>query len=226
MNTINLSVSQLKSFNASKAQWAGKYILWLKDEYKDDALILGQLAEIYLFTGKDDFKLLEGKNLNNKDKLLEEYENIKHNAIWLEFTKWDVQRKVKGNLLGMPFIGYIDNHNPNLIDDIKTVKYLTNIEDVKENRNFWSWLSTYEEYELQMWVYMKLSNIKKARVIEVSKHRYKDGKNAHQFIHFELTEEMDKRMLEKWAPIVAEIQYLYDYYISHGFIQENSPTQE
>ena len=87
-----------------------------------------------------------------------------------------MQFKVQGNLLGMPFIGFIDNFNPNLIDDIKTVKYLTNVEDVKDNRNFWSGLSNYEEYELQMWVYMKLANVNKSRIIEVSKHRYKDGK--------------------------------------------------
>lgn len=220
--TITLSVSQLKAYNASRAQWAGKYILWLKDDYKDDALVLGQLAEIYLFTGNDEFKLLEGKDLNNKEKLLEEYENIKYNAIWLEFTKWDVQFKVQGNLLGMPFIGFIDNFNPNLIDDIKTVKYLTNVEDVKDNRNFWSGLSNYEEYELQMWVYMKLANVNKSRIIEVSKHRYKDGKNAHQFIYFELTEDMDKRMVNKRGPIIWEIEALYNYYLTNGYLQQDT----
>jgi len=39
--------------------------------------------------------------------------------------------------------------------DIKTTKYLTNPEP--ESKNMWSNLSSYEEYELQLWVYMSLT---------------------------------------------------------------------
>lgn len=108
------------------------------------------------------------------------------------------------------FVAYIDNFNDDCIDDIKTAHYLTNKDNTAKNS--WSGMSTWEEYELQLWVYMKLTGSKKARILEVAKHKYKDERHAHQIIEFEMTEEFDKRMTDKYQPIVEEMSLLYNKY--------------
>jgi len=70
-------------------------------------------------------------------------------------------------------------------------------------------MSTNDEYKLQLRVYMKLLGRNKSRIIEIAKHKYKDERNEHQIIEFELTPEFDKEMTEKYQPVINEMSNLY-----------------
>lgn len=204
------SKSQLTTFNASKSKWAGMYILGIKDIIENDALWLWQLAEHRLITKQDDYSILENANIQDMEKTIAEYDNIKHNAEWLEIPKWQTQAKVEWVLLWQLFVWYIDLLTDDTVIDIKTSKYLTNPES--ESKNMWSGLSSYEEYELQLWIYMSLTGKKKGQIIEVSKHKYKDERNAHQTIDFERSDERNEKMTAKRQPVVDEMVELYNKY--------------
>lgn len=161
--------------------------------------------------GKDDMSILhEYKNIEDMEKLLELYEVAKYNATGLEMELWTPQMKVEWELLWCSFVWYLDNLVDWVIRDIKTCQYPTNKETTA--KNFWSWMSYIEEYELQLWIYMKLTWLTKSRIAEVSKHQYEDGRNANQIIEIDMTEEFDKRMTEKYEPIIKEMVSLKNKY--------------
>ena len=212
---MKLSVSQLKTYNASPAKWAGLYILWIEEKFPNDAFALWHLAESYLITKQDNYQLLEWQDIQDREKLIEEYDNIKHNAEWLEVPKGINQHKVEWLIFDQSFVGYIDILTDDCVYDIKTTRYLT--DPSKDGVNMWSNLSSYDEYALQLWVYMKLTGIKKAKILEVAKHKYKDERNANQILEFDLTDEFDKKMIAKRKPIVQEMVTLYNrhkWYVS------------
>lgn len=204
-NNMRLSVSQLKKFNASKAQWAGEQILWVKDVYEKDSLLLWNLFENYVFEWNDNYELLKDKLVVNMETLVEKYDNLKHNFIGLSVPKWVQQLKIEWQINGVDFKWYIDNveENNEVIWDIKTSTYLNKCEYT--NTNSWSWLSYYAEYELQMWVYMKLWGYKTGKIAEVAKHKYVDGRNANQIITFERSDAWDKKMESIWFPKIDEM---------------------
>lgn len=202
-----LSVSQLKTYNASKAKRAGQYILWIQDFIENDALWLWQLAEYRLMTGEDDYSILDKANIQDMEKTIQEYDTIKHNAKWLEIPKWATQVKVEWDLLGQRFVWYIDLVTEDTIIDIKTSRYLTKVDD--KSKNMWSGLSSYDEYRLQLRVYMKLTGKQKSQIIEVAKHRYKDDNPRHQILQVDMSEELDQEMTVKRQPIVDEMMELY-----------------
>lgn len=116
---------------------------------------------------------------------------------------------MKGIIGDYQFVGYIDNLTDNCIDDIKTSYYLTKKDSNAKNHR--SGMTTYEEYELQLWVYMKVSGIKKSRIIEIATFKYKDEeRHEHQILDFELTDEFDKKMSDKYFPIFAEMKAMKD----------------
>lgn len=208
---FRLSISSIKKYNASPATWAWYYILWIKESFQSDALPLGNLFEDWLLTGKDNYDLhLADKDIYDMEALIEDYDNLKYNAWWLNIEKWASQYKVEWELFWKPFLWFIDNITDERIDDIKTSRYLSK-KDAKQ-KNHWSWLTYYEEYELQLWAYMKVMRRQKARIIEVAKHRYKDWEPRNQIIEFHMTPERDKSMTDKWSWKVDEMSKLRDKY--------------
>ncbi len=205
---MKLSVSQIKTFIWSKSKWAWSYILWIKDEFNNDSLPLGNLFEHYLITWQDQYEII--KDVSDMEKIIETYDTLKHNAIWLDMPIGDTQVKLQWYINDVEFVGYIDNLYEWVVRDIKTAQYLTKKEN--ESKNMWSWLSYYEEYELQMWVYMKLGWYKLWKIAEISKHKYKDWKSYNQIIEFVWSDEWDKKMEEKYYPIINEIIKLYKEY--------------
>lgn len=204
---FSLSPSSIKTFVGSQAKWAWTYILGVRDSYDNkDALQLGKMFEEYLCTWKDNWAICDGIEIEDKEKFIESYDNLKRNAIWLEFEKWKRNVEVKWELFGYPIVWYIDNLLDDCIDDFKTTQYLS---DDKPTKNFWSGMSYREEYELQLRIYMKITWIKKSRILEVWKFKYKDNRHANQIIEFEMTEEFDKKMTEKYEPIVKEMFDMY-----------------
>lgn len=203
-----LSASQIKTFNASKAKRAWQYLLGIKDEFKSDALPLWQLFELRLTKWVEDFELI--KDVAEPEKVVEQYDNLKHNAEWLDFKAWYLQVKCEWTINGSEFVWYIDNITDWVIEDIKTAQYLTKQDNNSVNMR--SWLSTMDEYALQLRIYMKLTWIQKARIIEVSKHKYKDEQPRNQIIEFEWSDERDNAMQDKWYPVMDEMKALYQKY--------------
>lgn len=209
---FNISPSSIKTFIWSKSKWAGSYILWIKDtQDNQDALQLGKMFEEWLVTGKDNRWIIDGIEISNKDKFIEDYDTLKWNAEGI-LIKWKQQVEVKWELFGVSCRGFIDNlTEDNIIEDIKTAQYLS-----KEwwQKNFWSGMTYKEEYELQLRIYYKLTWFNKCRIIEVSKHKYvtpKDkDRHEHQTIEFNFDDEYDKRMTEKYEPVVREMVELYN----------------
>lgn len=209
---LRISVSSLKKYNASKATWAWYYILWIKDTFESDALVLGNLFEDWLLTWEENFdKHFESKHIYDLEWLMKDYDALKHNAQGLEFEKWKFQYKIEGEVFNLPFLWYADNYTDEWIDDIKTSRYLTKKDTKQVNSR--SGLTYYQEYELQLWLYMKILWRKKARIIEIAKHRYKDGRNAHQIIEFIWSNERDKDMTDKWWKKVEEMKLLWAKHI-------------
>lgn len=208
--SLTISVSSIKTFCSSKAKRAGKYLLGIKDDTDyGDSLSIWKLFEYWLMTGNDGFHILEWENVKDMESLMETYDTLKHNAKWLEFKRWESNYEVAGELFWMKYIWYIDNFNEDCIDDIKTAQFLTK-KDSKQI-NHWSWMSYYDEYALQLRLYMKMTWVKKSRILEVSKHKYKEeDRHEHQIIEFELTDEFDKEMTSKYEPIIKEMKEMYE----------------
>lgn len=213
---FTLSPSSIKTFVGSKSKWAGSYLLGVKDSQDNqDSLQLWKMFEERLFTGKDNRDIIQWIEIYDKEKFAEDYDTLKWNAQGIVMNKGKQQVEVKGDLFGFTCRWYIDNlTDDNVIEDIKTSQYLS-----KEwwAKNFWSGMTYNEEYELQLRIYHKLTGINKCRIIEVSKHKYVTKKDAdrheHQIIEFNFDEEYDKRMTDKYEPIVKEMFELWNKFI-------------
>jgi len=209
---MRISASQIKTFTGSKSKRAWRYILWIKDDIENDAFLVGTAYENWILTGDDRVKEVikqSEQKVKDMEKLLEDLEIAKFNSKGLEFERWKFQVEISWTLFGVDFVGYIDNLTDERIDDIKTCKYPS-----KEDwwKNMWSNITTREEYELQLRMYMKALNRDKARIIEVSKHKYKDWKPRNQIIEYKMTDEFDLYMTWKWKPVIMEMIDLYNKY--------------
>ena len=205
MKELRISPSAIKTFVASKAKWCWQYILWIKDEFENDSLLIWKLFENYLFTGNDDWSILEWQKIQDNEKLVEAYDNLKYNADWDLFLDWDKQVEVKWDLFGIPYVWYIDRLT-DFIEDIKTSQYLTKDDWVKNMR---SGMSYWDEYRLQLYLYSKATWNRNTRIREYSKFKYKDWCKSKQIIEFIWTDEMYKEMEDKLRPIVEEMKELW-----------------
>ena len=210
--SMNLSVSQIKTFCWSKSKRAGQYILWVKDNYSNDAFPLWHLFEHWILTGNTRLEILKDHILENEEKLLQTFETLKYNSQWLDIPKWELQVMVSGTINNADFVGYIDTLHDGVVYDIKTTQYLTKIDGWKNMR---SNMSSYDEYALQMRVYTRLGGYKQGKIIEVSKHEYKDWRNEHQVLEFNRSEERDQEMENKYFPIIDEIVLLHKTLWNH-----------
>lgn len=209
---IKLSASQLKTFCSSRAKRVGRYCLWIKDDqYSEDNLVLWSLFEHYYFNKEDNYKILDWRDIEDMEKLIESYDSLKHNAIWLEIPIWDTQVKVEWIINNVPFIWFIDNLHDWIPRDLKTSYYLNKQDSKKKNDR--SWMTYREEYELQLRLYMSLLWSPIGKVAEVAKYKYKDHeKHEHQIITFEMTDEWKKKMEDKYYPIINEMVELHNKY--------------
>lgn len=199
---FRLSASSIKTFCGSPTKWGGSYLLWLKDP-TGDAMYLGKIFEHWLFTGEDNWSLADG--VTDKVKFIEKYDWLKANAK-LDFKKGQHNVEIKWELFWVPCIWYVDNLIET-VDDIKTTQYITKDDSAP---NFWSGLSYWDEYRLQLWIYFRLTWIRHTRILEYWYHTYKDGRKNCQIIDFIWTDEEDKKMEEKYRPIVEEMKELYN----------------
>lgn len=203
---LRLSVSCIKTYCWSKSKFAWSYILWVKDTFENDSLALGKMFEEWLVTGKDNWDLVQDKEVVNSEKFIKQYDALKFNARGIPFKKWDTQVEVKGELFWHEFIWYIDNLTEERVEDIKTICYLSKPEDSKNDR---SGMNYQEEYELQIFLYLYMTWRTKWRILEVSKFPYKN-KIVNQVIEFHMTDEWKDKMLKKLEPIITDMYALYD----------------
>lgn len=201
-----ISISQIKTANASLAKRAWEKILWITQQRESDSLDLGNMFEHYLINKEDAYdRFLQ--NITDKEKFIATYDALKHNAIGLEVPEWDYQYKVESELFWCPFIGYIDIRQKECLYDIKTIYRTWDIDG--KNVNHWSWLTYLEEYELQMRAYMKTTWIKKSKILAVWKFLYADKRNDNRVLDIDRSDELDARMTAKIWPLVEQMQTLY-----------------
>lgn len=211
---MRLSASQLKTYNNSPAQRAGKYILWL-DEFQDnDATVTGRLFEHRVFTGKDNYDIIteakEKVSTIDTEKIIHDFDVLKSHYTVPKMKIWDTQVFCEWTINDVEFVGYIDNLEGDTIRDVKTSYYLTK-QDSK-SINFWSGMTSIEEYELQLWIYMLLTGKKKANILEVAKYEYKKEWDYSQVIEFEMTDDFNTTMEDKRFPIMDEMKALHTKY--------------
>ena len=208
-----ISPSQIKTANASLAKRVWERVLWIYQDYESDAFILWNAFEQYICEWVDDLqRFCIWKNVYDPEKLANDYNALLHNGEWIVLPSWVLQKKIKWNLFGYNFVWYADLYTKDCIYDIKTTRFLT--DEKKWYPNSRSGLSIYEEYKLQLWCYMKVSWVKRSRIIEVSKHRYKDWRKARKIFDFSLTNEFDLYMQNKYKPLIDKMNTLYNKYHS------------
>lgn len=182
------------------------YILWIKDEFESDSLPLGNMFENRLINKKDDYDQFM-QNVNDKEKVIATYDILKSNAEWLEIPEWYYQYKIEWELFWLPYVWYADIFTTECIYDIKTI-YRTGDAD-SNNVNMRSWMTTMEEYKLQMRAYMKATNVKKAKILAIGKFDYKDGRKDNKIIDIDWSDELDNEMTQKFWPLVEKMKKLY-----------------
>ena len=201
-----ISVSQIKTFIKSKAERAGKYLLNIREDKQEDYFIMGHVFEAWIMFWKDiSDKYL--KEIKNKKTFFEEFETLKYNSEWLEFIRGKNNYEVKGKLFWQDILWYIDSYTKDEIIDIKTTQYLS-----KDDWKKWLFgMNSYDSYKLQLWIYFRLTWVKKTKIIEVSKHRYKNKeRHEHQIIEFNWTKEEDLKMEKKYKPIIEEMNEMFN----------------
>lgn len=234
-DNIHLSVSQISTYIKSPQQWAGKYILGMQDNYKTDALEIGSMFHKRV-------EVCAWKNI--WDEAEKEWENLiqslegsfKHDPDFLtdavkifytlrkNFECYDdtgiVEREKKVvdrlHLWGaktINFVGYVDAiHADGTIVDYKSVTYFTKPWDTTPPIR--GGLPSYKSYELQAWLYMKVTGLKKAKFVEILKKDFKKytREQSHQVIEFEFSDARDNSMMSEYMPIMEQIHDLYEKY--------------
>lgn len=205
---MKISVSQIKTATASLAKRAGMYILQVKDEFENDSLALGNLFEKYLIEKVEDWEII--KDVSDKEKVVTQYDALKHNATGLEIPEWYYQYKIEWELFWCDFLWYADIFRNDCIYDIKTIGKTGDTENTYPNMR--SWLTYMEEYELQMRAYMKVTGIKKSQILAIGKFLYKDGRHDHKVIDIDRSDELDERMTKKFWVVVEKMKDLFAKY--------------
>lgn len=203
-----ISASQIKCFLNSKAKWAGKYVLGIKEDFNSESMVVGKAIENYVLTGEE-------INLNNYDtfgldvdKIMKDYEETKHNTQWIVIPKWEQQKEVHWIVNWVEYIWYIDSYSEWVIYELKTASLLTQ-KDWKAS--IFSGIPTYEEYRLQCWLYMR-ALWADAKLVEIGKHLYKDGRISNQIFEFKWSKEFDDEMLGLYGPVIDEMKEMFDKY--------------
>lgn len=206
---MKISISQIKTANASLAKRAWQYILGVKDERESDSLPLGNLFENYLINKVDAYdEYLQ--NVIDREKVIATYDALKHNAVWLEIPEWYYQYKIEGTLFDLPYIWYADIYREDCIYDIKTIGKTGDI-DATHN-NMWSNMTYLDEYKLQMRAYMKATGVKKTKILAVWKFLYKDERHDNRIVDIDWSDELDQEMTAKFWPLVEKMKSLYKQY--------------
>lgn len=207
MSNIRLSVSQIKKYMKSPSQRAGEYILWIKDEFKNDALHIGSAFHKYCETGnyEEAVKIIE--LCEDQSTALDQFYTLTHNFDKFDLTKWEAEIKMECELWWVPFVWYIDDLT-DYVTDYKSVSSLSKKDDKPAMRQA---QSNYDEYMLQAYIYMKGTGKPKARFVEVMKKNLKTRPDEYwQIIEFEMSQELEDYMNEKYQPIIKEMIELYN----------------
>lgn len=204
-----ISISQLKKFMKSPSQWAGEYILGIKDEFKSDALLIGKALHKYLETKDLEEATKELDWIEELKKAKETLDILIKNVDKFEIPDWIREQKVETDLLWFPAIWYVDLITDDEVIDFKTVSSLSNKDDKPA---MWQLVNNYEEYKLQMYFYMYATGKKKWRILELMKKEFKTKDVAWQWIEFEMSEELEAEMFNKYKPYLDDMLKYYNQF--------------
>lgn len=197
-----ISISQIKKFMKSKSQWAWEYILWIKDEFKNDSFDIWKALHKYIETKDIELAKKEMENVEDKEKALETFEILLKNLAEFDLPKWEHEVKVDFDIWGWQAIWFVDLLTDDCVYDFKTVSSLSKPDDKPA---MWQVVNNYEEYKLQMYFYMYATGKKKAKILEIMKKEFKTKSVPWQWIEFEMTDELANDMFNKYQPIVSEM---------------------
>ena len=214
----NYSISQFKLFHKSQAERAWKYILWLPTQgFWVESMIVWNIIETYITIWWEIDDIIENQyRRSNKNWRTYDKKKIESKVRWWLLNwaeglkiKWEYQVKVDMPLHWKKMLWYIDVLQWDTIIDIKTTWRKVSIDT-----DWFYWMSKQEEYELQLWYYMKATNKRKAKIIEIITFEYEKWKSIEP-IEYEMNrtegidekrskrtkekiEVMDKIRKEKW----------------------------
>jgi len=206
---MKISVSQIKKFAKSPSQWAGHYILWIKDEFTSDAMDIWTALHKFIETWNIDEAYNFLVNVDDKEKAVEQLDILIENVSKFDIPKWENELKCNGKLFWQDCIGYIDLLTDDEVIDFKTVSSLSKPDDKP-----WMWqkYNNYEEYKLQCYFYMIATGKKKARILELMKKKFKTKSVHWQWIEFNLSE-IEQEVIETWKPYVDD---MFDLFVKHS----------
>ncbi len=205
---MKISVSQIKKFAKSPSQWAGQYILWIKDEFTSDAMDIWNALHKFIQTWNIDTAYNFLVNVDDKEKAVEQLDILIENLAEFEIPKWEHELQCFGKLFWFDCMGFIDLLTEEEVIDIKTVSSLSKPDDKPGMRQAFN---NYEEYKLQAYFYMIATWKKKARILELMKKKFKTKSVPWQWIEFDL-QDIEQQVIETWKPYVEEMYNIYNLY--------------
>lgn len=172
MRNRHLSVSQVKKYMSSPSSWAWAYLLWIWDEFKSDAMVIGSAFHLSIETQnvKEWFNYLEenAKKVDDMETAVEVVNTLWDNYLELNPIKATIHEQPfdKDLWYWINFKGFIDWIVDDTILEYKSAAKLSNKDDAPMTRQAHN---NREEYHFQVWLYMRATWLRKAKLIEVVK---------------------------------------------------------
>lgn len=248
---MHFSVSQIKTFMKSKSERAGRYILKIEDDFKNDSFVVWRAIHKYFENMSKDEAYNILTEAEDKEMALTQFDILiwnLHEFLWGEewlkklISETQAEAFFKTDwFLWYPMCWYIDKLWVDTLYDLKSVSSLSTEYDAIPIR---AGMSTRDEYELQAWIYMKQTNRNKCIFIEIPKkdtsvplnttskkddiiklckwfnpedvslttkqivEKYHPKRDVGQNVEVIMTEEFDRKMTEKYTPILQEMFWL------------------
>ena len=168
--TNHLSVSQVKKYTTNPSSRAWAYLLWIWDNFTKDAMIVWNAFHTFIETQS----LKEGANyIKEHWEDIEDYESAVDKLSILVENYLDTptpkaeQHEVpfdKDIWYWINFQGFVDWIVGDTILEYKSTSKISHKDDKPMQRQAHN---NIEEYEFQIWVYMRATWLKKAKLIEV-----------------------------------------------------------
>jgi len=249
---LRISVSQVKTYMKSPAEWAWQKILWIYTKLVNSSITSwSAFHKVRETNNKADWMLIiHQADESIKEEAIEKFNNLEDNYERL-CRLVDVPTSIKNEEEFNVDIfdnwifwkGYIDWQTEDAVIEYKSSSSLSEQDSnvaMRQAENNW------DQYEFQAWIYMRATGKKKCYIIEVLNKdttitektrikkddlislcenfqegdekltmakivaKYEPRKNPWQVITFTMDKKFDKRMTDKYMPIINEMKDLFN----------------